>query len=506
MDNDDKMKNENTLPESMSKEHRSEVMLFLKDELQPLSHDKPHSYDLETEYAKTRKNRPTYIWVVMALSFVVVGLVTFGISRLVDYNNDKIKVNIDVFNDLNLRNLLDIVSQTKTKQDGATRELSRLQAELSYGQKQAEQELEADLYTLQSLKLGPIETIRQKKKIQEEYNKTLHNLHETYDVQIATQENLIEQYQQQLADYDSSKVAQAQQQEAAIDSTKQLYEIEKRQIQAKHEQEIANLRNQLTKQQQNDFENQKTAVREVTTKYQKEIDSLDPVVKGYDELLTRAQTSTHSQSSELLSLIKQLPPNVSEEYRTTLNDAVSSYADFAAAQQVVAGIPQKNSVPDFVKAMAQLTYHTGNSVVAASVAEVNRLANQSPIQTQTTQASEAGGKEGLLQEQVTQYENCLASMCQINEYDGILLAFSKTIKMPVYVTEKVRAYFMDPSYAGMVVKGTINRKNAKIASATILLEDGQYYCRTDDVSAAGRLRIGDYIIVDKPQVGNTTVQ
>lgn len=506
MDNDDKMKNENTLPESMSKEHRSEVMLFLKDELQPLSHDKPHSYDLETEYAKTRKNKSSYIWVVMALSFVVVGLVTFGISRLVDYNNDKIKVSIDVFDDLNLLNLLDIVSQTKAKQDGATREMSELQAELSYGQKQAEQKLEADLYTLQSLKLGPIETNRQKKNIQAEYNNTLQNLHDTYDVQIATQENLIKQYQQQLADYDSSKVEQAQQQEAAIDSTKQLYEIERRQTQAKHEQEVANLRNQLTQQQKIDFENQKTAVREVTTKYQKEIDTLDPVVNGYDELLTRAQTSTHSQSSELSSLIKQLPPNVSGEYRTALNDAVTSYADFAMAQQVVVGIPQKNSVPNFVKAMAQLTYHTGNSVVAASIAEINRLANQNPMQTQATQVSDAAEKEDLLEAQVTQYENCLASMCQSNDYDGILLSFSKTIKLPVYVTEKVRAYFMDPSYAGMVVKGTMKRKNAKIATVTILLEDGQYYCRTDDVSAAGRLRLGDYLIVDKPQAGNTTVQ
>src|SRR5574344_1748623 len=140
------MDNDNKVDKKMHQ--HNEVLLFLKDELQPLSHDKPHSYDLETEYAKTRKNKSSYIWVVMALSFVVVGLVTFGISRLVDYNNDKIKVSIDVFDDLNLRNLLDIVSQTKAKQDGATREMSELQAELSYGQKQAEQKRAADLYTL----------------------------------------------------------------------------------------------------------------------------------------------------------------------------------------------------------------------------------------------------------------------------------------------------------------------------------------------------------------------
>src|SRR5574344_2354308 len=132
MGNDNKMKiamkKEKTeiLPDTMSNEHRSEVMLFLKDELQPLSHDKPHAYDLTAEYAKTKKNKSPFIWVLMALCFVVAIIATYGISKYVDYQNNHIKVSIDVFNDLNLRNLLDIVSQTKGQHDDAVKEKSEL--------------------------------------------------------------------------------------------------------------------------------------------------------------------------------------------------------------------------------------------------------------------------------------------------------------------------------------------------------------------------------------------
>src|SRR5574344_1831145 len=184
---DRNMDNDNHVIESIPSSHRNEVLLFLKDELQPLSHDKPHAYDLDAEYAKTKRNRSSSIWILMALCLVGAGLITFGISRYVDYQNKHIKVSIDVFNDLNLRYLLDIVSQTKEQHDNAVQEKSELEAELATGEKQAERKRDADLFTLQSLKLNAAETRRRRAAIQSEYAEALQSLHGTYDVKIAAQ-------------------------------------------------------------------------------------------------------------------------------------------------------------------------------------------------------------------------------------------------------------------------------------------------------------------------------
>ena len=206
MDNDNKIK--------MSDDDEKKVVhLFLQDELQPLSQEKPHSYNLETEYAKTKKNKSPFIWILMILCFLLAGLFAFAMSRYVDYTNNNISINIDSFDDLNLKNLLDIVSQTKSQYDTAVNDKSELEANLNNSLQQAERKRDADLFTLQSLKLSSKENLKRKNIINTEYKTTVQNLHDKYDVQISTKQGLIDQYQKQLAEYDSSKVEQAKQQE-----------------------------------------------------------------------------------------------------------------------------------------------------------------------------------------------------------------------------------------------------------------------------------------------------
>jgi hypothetical protein len=521
MGNDNKMKiamkKEKTeiLPDTMSNEHRSEVMLFLKDELQPLSHDKPHAYDLTTEYEKTKKNRSSFIWILMVACFIVVACATYGISRYVDYRNNNLKVNIDVFSDLNLRNLLDIVSETKEKLNVAVREKSDLESSFSAEGQRAQRKRDADLFTLQSLNLSKKETKKRQTAIESEYLQSMQTIHESYDAKIAKQDSLIKQYQQQLDAYDSSKVEQAQQQEAAIDSAKQLYEIEKQQDAARYEKLLADLRDKLSLQQQQDFESQKKAVNDVKVKYQKEINALDPVITDRTDLVTKASGATHNGYYEWSLLAQQLPQNISAEYRNAVADVSSSYADFAQTQKIVTAIPQQNSIPSFVKAMTQFAYHAGNTIVSASVTEVNRLSAQNIDYQDKLVAAEADKKKALqaaaaekaaVEEQSAVYQSYLQTVCEQNQCDGMLVSLSKTTKLPVYLAQGARVYFTDAKYKDLVVKGNFMRNGAKVAAVTVSSVDGMFYCTTDDLTAGGRVRVGDLLVIDKPQNANTVSQ
>lgn len=499
MDNDNKIKTNDI--------GHNEVLLFLKDELQPLSHDKPHSYNLEAEYAKTRKNKNKSVWILMACSVVAVILFAFGLSKYVDYTNDNIKVDIDEFNDLNLRNLLDIVSQTKEKYDSALKEKSQLVAQYTYEEQQAEQKRDADLFTLQSLKLNKTETQKRTAAIQKEYKDTIASLHERYDIQISTQENLVNQYQSQLAEYDSNKVTQAQKLEAAVDSQRQLNEIEKAQLVAKYESDIQNLRSEMTSSQQDNLNRQKRAVKEVTNEYQAKIDALDPVLKDDNGILAKANADKGNTSYQGTSMLYQLSGYVSSDFKSAISQASKIMDDFTTAQKVVTGIPQKNSIPAYVNAMSQFSYTALNNVTAASFAEITRLiqinnSNEQLIsdakKENQQKLQKANDEKKVVQSQSDFYQSYFETICQQASMQGMIISLSTTTKVPVYVTQSCRSYFSDPTYAGLPVKGVIMRKNATIAKVTLSTDNGLYYCIPDDVSAGSRIRVSDFLTIDVP--------
>lgn len=499
MDNDNKINNS-------VNDVESGVRLFLQDEMQPLSQEKPRSYNLETEYAATKKNKNPFIFILMAVCLVLVGLFAFGISKYVDYKNNTISINIDSFDDLNLKNLLDIVSQTKTQYDSAVNEKSQLEAQLSFSIKQAEQKKEADLFTLKSLKLSTKENSKRKSSINIEYEDTVKKLHEEYDVQISTKQGLIEQYQKQLANYDSSKVEQAKEQEAAIDSQRQLNELEKQKLTKKYESQIEDIRTELTSSQQKAFENQKKAVGEVTKKYQAEIDTLDPVVKDTKKLVEKSNQNTivvFNAQEQLANITSQ----ASVEYKDSIKNVESVFSNFNDAEKVVSSLPQKNSIPSFVKAMKSFAYQAGSEITKASVIEINRLAalNDSYKEkiTQVENEKAAALNKAALEKQSVEnqsesYQKYFESLCKENDWGGMLIGLSYTIDLPIYLAKENRIYFTDPAYKDISISGNIKRKNSVIAAVIIKVKDGFFYCTPKDVSKSSRVRVGDWIEVEQP--------
>ena len=128
MDNDNKidssvLDNENTaVPEE-----KGDVLLFLQEEIMPLRKKKVvTTYDLEKEYAKTRKNKNLSVWIVLLLTVVGVVLATWAIISGFSVNSRNIEVSLDAFEDLNLRNLFDALSKTQDLYEKAAKTKAEL--------------------------------------------------------------------------------------------------------------------------------------------------------------------------------------------------------------------------------------------------------------------------------------------------------------------------------------------------------------------------------------------
>ncbi len=261
-----------------SKTTHKEVVLFLGDDLKKNNNENFGKYDLVEEYAKTARNKQPFVWILLALCFIFVGAGTFTTVMLVANSNHKIAINIDSFDDLNLRSLLNSAGRVKSLYEKAIKNKKNLEENRDDELAQAEQKKANDLFTLKSVSsVTSKESLKSgQKKIEEAFQLTVQKINEDYNEKIAKAEEEISHYKDQVDSYDKNKLSKAEGEEAVLDSTKQLHDLEMRSQAESYEAKIKQLRQQLVDQQIKAAEEQKKAVDQVRQTYQAKINLLDP--------------------------------------------------------------------------------------------------------------------------------------------------------------------------------------------------------------------------------------
>lgn len=264
-----------------------EVALFLGDDLKKFNKRTAKPYNLEKEYAKTKKNHQALVWILLAACFVFVGAGTFITVKSVSDSNEKISVNIDTFNDLNLKELLNMVGTSQNSYDEAVRTKENLEAMLKNDLDSAERKRENDNFTLKSISFytSKSELNSRQKKINDDYNKAVRAAHQKYDAQIKSAEEEIQKYKTQMDGYDSTMVSQARKAESSIDSQKQLSDMKFKKQTEKNQQQINELRKQLADEQIRAKEEMQNAIDEVQRTYQAQIVMLMQSHKDFLEKL-----------------------------------------------------------------------------------------------------------------------------------------------------------------------------------------------------------------------------
>ncbi len=263
-----------------------EVALFLGDELKNFNKNAAKPYNLEKEYAKTKNNHQTMVWILLAFCFAFVGIGTFIAAKAVSSSNEKISVNIDTFNDLNLKELLSMLGNSQNLYDEAVRAKENLEEELQNALVSAERKLENDNFTLKAIsfytKKSEIE--EKQRKINDDFSQAVNAAHEKYDPQIKKAEDSIKKYKSQVDGFDSTMVAQAKMAEGSLDSQKQLNDIKLSRQVEKTQRQIKRLRDELSQEQIRSKEEMQQAVDQVQETYQSQIAFL---VRSHNDFLEK---------------------------------------------------------------------------------------------------------------------------------------------------------------------------------------------------------------------------
>ena len=442
--------------------HRS-VRLFLAKELAPLEERRAvNAYNLAEEYAKTQKNRNRRVWVLLAICFAAVILAASGITLFVSRADKRIEINIDSFDDLNLRSLLSSVGRTQSMYEAASKNRASLQASLDAELKAAEQKRDNDLFTMQSVAAVSTQAaIRRKAEaVEKEYQATIQRLHEEYDTQIQAAENEMQLYSAQLEDYDGAQITRAQEQAAAIDSERQLHSLEMKNQAARYEKQIADLRDQMAAQQRAAQKAQQAAVEEVRRIYQAKIDELDPFVRDARGNQVVQQAAAGSAGSDLSFKAADFAAGSGSSARTlsdALADTQEAFEDFDYITHIVAAIPQERDIPSFVQAMKNKTYQIGSTLAKAA---------------KSLQQEADGLRKNIadLEQQVHLRDSWFDAYLTENLCDGLVLDASNKARLPVRLTKAA---------AQAVAQGTVQaqiRDGKKvIADVTIELRGDTAY-------------------------------
>lgn len=359
-----------------------EVALFLGDELKSQNNENVVTYNLVEEYAKTAKHKKKFVWLLLGICFFIVGASTFTTIALLSNSNHKISINIDSFDDLNLRSLLNSVSHAQTMYENAVKNKETLEQNRSDELNQALQKKQMDLFTLQSVaNVATKKSITARKvKIDSDYAETIKAIHAKYDAKIEEAESEIKKFKSQVNAYDSEKVSIAKDAESSINSTKQLHDIEMKNQQKRYEKQIKELHEQLLSQQIKAAEEQKAAVEEVRSIYQAKIDLLDPKAReqssAQDKIILDAGIRNQTASKALWHSVENLEfrasnysektPSPSESYLNVLDNTEKELTELRTIAYRFQPIPMENSIKDYVPAMIHQSFQIADSLAKTS--------------------------------------------------------------------------------------------------------------------------------------------
>jgi len=351
MDNDNKI--------ALAEEQRhKDVLLFLQDELEPLKiRNQGQSYNLEEEYAKTKKNRSPFVPLVLTGCILIIMLVSFLLTRSISKTNRDIKVNVSEFNDVNLKNLIDTVSRTQEQYEAAVKNKIQIETQKKVKLNEALDKRDGDLVTIKSLNIRDKKLReRREEEVQQAYEAAVKEINSEFSPLIEAAQMEADTFKEKLDEYDNQKIEAAQEQQKALDSQRQLQELERKRLTEQYEKRIQNLETTIETNRSKHNTELRRSLTQVSEKLQAEIDALDPVIEDEKAVgIVSAAGNNDRMISDPENNAAFGAGNISDaDLKEQMAEIKKMYSDYRYLDQKVIDLPHKNQIGQYTETNAKL--------------------------------------------------------------------------------------------------------------------------------------------------------
>lgn len=433
------MGNDNKITEEeKSKQIHKEVMLFLGKELERIHQTSTEqAYDIQKEYAKTRKNHSPFSALMLIGCFLIVLAIAFLITKTISSINNDISVSVAVFDDLNLKNLLNTVGAAQANYENAVKKRATIEGDMAVKLKTAEETRTNDLFVIESMtRLTNKKRAELEAEAEKKYKEALVAIHDEYEGQLVQADKEIQEYKSQLAEFDAAKVQAAQEKEKALDSERRVKELEQKKIRDQYELRISELNQKLADTQKRSSEDMRRAVGSVSEQYQAEIALLDPRLN--DSKANRIIAETKNSSAVDFNGASALNARgiTSTQLTGAMNNYQKLYDDYKYLDKALVALPQKNSIPSYVAASRKLVNQMGAAFSNTAVSLYNENAEL------TGKINSLSGELAESQKQIklqqASYEVAYDNLLSLAKTNAVLVYATNYENMRVYIAEKAR--------------------------------------------------------------------
>ena len=457
------MGNDNKITEEeKSKQIHKEVMLFLGKELERIHQTSTEqAYDIQKEYAKTRKNHSPFSALMLIGCFLIVLAIAFLITKTISSINNDISVSVAVFDDLNLKNLLNTVGAAQANYENAVKKRATIEGDMAVKLKTAEETRTNDLFVIESMtRLTNKKRAELEAEVEKKYKEALVAIHDEYEGQLVQADKEIQEYKSQLAEFDAAKVQAAQEKEKALDSERRVKELEQKKIREQYELRISDLNQKLAETQKRSSEDMRRAVGSVSEQYQAEIALLDPRLN--DSKANRIIAETKNSSAVDFNGASALNARgiTSTQLTGAMNNYQKLYDDYKYLDKALVALPQKNSIPSYVAASRKLVNQMGAAFTNTAVSLYNE--NAELTGKINSLSGELAESQNQIKLQQASYEVAYENLLSLAKTNAVLVYATNYENMRVYIAEKARYLITEDGVeaefkADKTVKGKIFR-------------------------------------------------
>ncbi len=357
MGNDDKMKKKE---ENLPKKIEDSKDIFLKDDA--IRYAGVETYDLEKEFAETKKNKSPFIWITIMLFVAVFAAAAVLITVYIQNRSKNVPVNIEDFADVNLKDVLDKAKQYESHLHKAERELQDIRNEMNMKIEEVKQKAARDIELIQAKNLRQAEENRQTAEVRSREEEDIAAIRAEYEDLIRQKEAEIAGIQEKINQYDTQMVEQAKAQEEILNNQQKKFELQMEETVTYYEERLEELKSQqkenvtALKNHQEDYVQQlkQNHDREIAGLKRAQAEEIRRLILKYNPIFTSEELKTI-----LAMAVDDIPEPKLTTYRDVLaNEGIISKANFDLIHantyrlnkliERMQEIPYVNSLPDAI--------------------------------------------------------------------------------------------------------------------------------------------------------------
>jgi len=415
MDHDDKIGNA----------RENKVQLFLRENLLSIRQERQQGYDLDVEFAKTGKNKDYFVvWIIVAV-VAVVALGAWLVTSSINKSSRNIAVDIKVFEDINLKNVLDLAQKAEDSYNAVQQERDTAEANYQSNFDTLEVQKKSELDILSAKKLSDADRTAQKQSINASYSKRESALRAANKVAIAEIDKRLDAAKKEVESFDKKRVDEARAQKKLMDNQQDLYELEKKKMIASYEKQITDLRTHASMIEKENSKLKTDQVKQLIDEYQSRIAALDPsFADENDASLLERITAYKTPEVPFQTVPSPIPSGFgysADDYAVM----AQGYTGINELLSKVAAIPYENNTGTYVKGALKIAFLTGSAgegMIQAAFSQIDldtkNLAAEQAKRAEAEDALQSSNKV------IDAFQKSLTDAARANGFEGIVVDVS----------------------------------------------------------------------------------